>query len=435
MDVRRVARCLLPLGLAVLEAACGGSSSDEDNGRPAVRLVNLTQDIAALDLATVDDDGETDTEVGELAADSQSGYQSVSSDIDTLEVTRTGSSTALISVATGALVDDTEYSLVAYGYEGAYQYALISDNVDEADDGQTRLRVFHGAADAGELDVYVTESDVALGDASATVDALGSGTLSGLATLDSGRYRLRVTAAGDKDDMRLDVDDLELPDEGVITVVLTPGVGGTLVHGHLLRQGGDLTLARNTAVRARVVASVASGAGTVAVRAGDTVLESGLTAPAIGSYALLPARDLAFAVTLDGTALTVPSVAAVAGADLTVLVHGRAGAGQVAVIEDDHRLPTTSSKAKLRLVHGLTTDSGSLSLTLDYSAVASNLAAGTASAPKLVTVGSDLRLEVTGGTSSPLYSDDEVTLAEGGVYTMFMLEGQAAPTGVLRAER
>lgn len=434
MNMKRALRCLLPLGLATLVAACGGAS-DEDSGQPAVRLVNLTQDIASLDLATVDDEDETDTDVSALAMDSQSSYQRIGSDVDTLKVTRSGASTALITVATGALTDDTDYSLVAYGYEGAYQYALIADDVDDADDNETTFRVFNAAADAGDLDIYVTEQDVELGDASATVGDLGAGTLSGQATLDSGTYRLRVTAAGDKDDVRLDIDGLVLPSEGVVTLVLTPGVGGTLVHGHLLAQGGDLTLARNTAVRARVVASVASGAGAVAVSADGTALEGGLSSPAIGSYVLLPASGLAFDVTLDGTALTVPDFSAVAGADLTVLVHGPAGGGQVAVISDDNRLPTTSSKAKLRLVNGLGTDSGNLSLTLDYSAVGSNLAAGTASTPKLVTVGSDLLLEVTGGTSSPLYSDDEVALSANGVYTMFMLNGQGTPKGVLRAER
>lgn len=86
--------------------------------------------------------------------------------------------------------------------------------------------MFNTAVDNGSLDVYLTGSDDALDDASATVSAVTGGSVASYSTVTSGTYRLRVTGAGDKNDLRLDVPAMTLGSTQVATLIVTPGQRG-----------------------------------------------------------------------------------------------------------------------------------------------------------------------------------------------------------------
>ena len=91
---------------------------------------------------------------------------------------------------------------MAFGEVGAFGALRLDDTLDEADAGETKLNVAN-VSSAGALDVYITEADVDLDDTTPVLSGVGAAFAS--VSVDSGTFRLRVTAAGDTCDVRLDI--------------------------------------------------------------------------------------------------------------------------------------------------------------------------------------------------------------------------------------
>lgn len=425
----RVAAGAAMLGGLVL-AGCGGNS-DSNDGTAQLRLINASPGYPSLDL-TVDDAKKATA----VTTGSASGYASVGVSSISTVITSTGSTTAL-STTTRSLTKDVSHTLVAYGWAGALKTAVIEENVSAADTGKAKLMVLNLAADAGSVDVYLTGSDESLDDAVAVASGVAGGGSYGYTALASGTYRLRVTGYGDKTDLRLDVQGLSLGSTQVATLMITHGVGsgGVLVNALLAPQTGTVVAFSNTLARARVVGSV-SGNGKVTATLGGTSLLANATSPAIGSYAQVSAGSTVATLVVNGTAVTVPNPVLSAGGDYTLLVWGDAAAPQLTVITDDNRLPTVTSNAKIRLIHGVAGMSSALTLTTDFSAAASNVAQGTASAYANVAASSAMRLDVTSPLSSTaLYTLTDANIVAKGLYTVFVLGDSSSPSAALRKDR
>lgn len=423
----RAGAALLLAGSTLALLACGGG---EDRSKAQVRLVNASVDHGALDLY----DGEGRALRTGVAFGGDAAYAEVDPEDADLDVTRTGSSTALASTAP-ALAEGDRYSLVAYSNGSSLATALIDDNVSAPDAGEARLRVLNAAPDAGDLDVYLTSADADLADAEPLQAGAAAGSLTALVTTDAATWRLRITAAGDRDDLRLDLPSVALASGQVVTLVLTPGAGGVLVDALLLVQRGAVSVQVGTAARVRVVAGV-TASGAVAATVGGVALMNGTGAPAAGAYRLVEAGAAEASASVDGTSLTVPAATLEAGRDYTLLVYGPAAAAQASWIVDDNRLPTVSGRAKLRLVHGLADVSGALALTLDFNPVADGVEPGTASTAVQVDAVTTGALSVTApGRGSPVWQGVDQVLASGGVYTLFIVGAEASATGILRKDR
>lgn len=421
---RGMASALVALGLA----ACGGGS---ESGNASLRLVNASNGYAALDLYV--DDAKRASAVAQGAV---SGYASVSADtaVSTM-LTNAGSTTALSSVSR-TLGKDTAYSLVAHGWAGALKVALLQEDVAAAASGKAKLLVMNLGSDAGAVDVYLTGSAESLDDAVAIAGSVAAGGSAGHVTLGAGSYRLRVTGAGDKADLRLDVGGLALGSTQVATLLLTPATGGVLLNGTLLVQQGTATALANTQARARVVAAV-GGNGKVTATLGGTTVASALTAPGVGAYGLITGgASVPVVLSVNGSAVTVPNQALAAGGDHTLLVWGSAAAPQLTVLSDDNRLPTSTTQARLRLVNGLNGLGAGLDLEADFSALATNVAEGSASAYGLVNASTAMRLEVKSPLSgTALYTLTDAKIDAKSLYTVFMLGDGSAPQALLRRER
>jgi len=253
--------------------------------------------------------------------------------------------------------------------------------------------------------------------------------------------RVRVTSAGNRDELRLEIPALQLQSQQVMTLVLQPTDGGVLMHALALVQQGSASAQKNQQSRVRLVSSVA-GNGVVASRAGSTVLSNAATSPNIGSYVLVPAGTRTLTAQVGGTAVYSEALSFVAGQDYTVLVHGDAAQASVNRVVDDNRA-AASGRAKIRLLHGVQ-GYDTLTLTVDSASVANDLAYGSVSS--FVSVASNAGnalLEVSSPLSStPLYTTSRsnssttgISLEATGVYTLFMLSGSTAPRGTLRRDR
>ncbi len=415
------------LGLALLLlAGCGGGT---DLTKAQLRLVNASE-YGALDMSVDGSSLFSSVPYGGSAA-----YQPADPAAMDTVISQPGSATALASL-TPAVTKDHHYTLLAYGRQGALATLVLDDNTGAPASGKTLLRVVNAAPDAGALDVYLTASGDTLAGAVPLQAAAAVGTLGSYLTVNSASWRLRVTAAGSKTDLRLDVAALTLASEGVDTLVLTPGRGGVMVNALLLADGSE-SIQRADATQARVrVAAAVSGGASVTAAVGDTTLLDGVGAPAVGLYTLVDAGTPPVAVSVNGTALAASSATLAAGGDYTLLVYGPPSAPQLAWVEDDNHLPTDSGGAVLRLVHALDGLSGAMSLSADFVPVAGGVLPGTASAYAPVAASTTAALSVTSsGLASPLFSATNQTFLAGGVYSLFVVGAVDAPVGILRKDR
>lgn len=426
MKLKHLFLLVAALPLALL-SACGGS--DDDDGPGQVRLINATTEYASLDFYA------SDTRVAAaVLQDSVSGYVSLGSGSVTFKLKRADSATT--SLATARTVTNGVYStLVAYTTGGTLRTVYMNDSEDAPTSGTAKLRVFNGSSEAGSLDVYLTSVSGTLDQVSALVNSLGGNYFSSYGEIGRGSYRLVVTGSGDKTDIRLDIPSISLADQQVTTLILTNTPGGVLVHGLLLNQSSTLSLQKNPSARIRLVAGSTAN-GTVAATVNGSTLASGLRSPSVGSYTLVPAGAMSTDIQVNGVAVATSGLTATAGADLSLLVLGTPAAPQVTLLSDNNHPPTTSTNAKLRMVNGVNGLNGSITLTADYSTVASNVGFGEASAAANVLAGTDYRLEATSPASSAeLYLATEVSLQASRVYTVFMLGDTTTPLGVLRRDR
>ena len=403
---------------------CGGSSGDV-----SVRLVNASG-YGSLDLYIEDDLFLSSIDYGSV-----SGYTDTASGTVTTALTAADSSTYLLSQSR-TLDSDTQYTIVAYGWQGALKSNIFTDDTDAADSGKTKVTVLNTATDAGSLDVYLTAEDDDLDASTPVASSVAGGATSSVTSVSSGTYRLRVTGADDTTDVRLDVSGVVLTSTEVDTLVLMPGSSGVLVHAIQLVQGGGSTTFLNTQARVRVVGAVADS-GRVTVSVGGVALATNAPSPSVNTYTLVDAGDVTVSTTVAGVALDGVSTTLVAGSDVTILVNGSTAAPTVTVNTDDNRLPTSDSKYKLRLCNAMTgMEDYPLTLTVDYASVASEIAQGALSSYTALASSTSATLEVSSALSSTaLYSLTDTTMSAQGVYTVFMFGTAAAPSGALRKER
>jgi hypothetical protein len=415
------------LTAAVALTACGGGNNDRTKAK--LRLVNASSGYTSLDLRVDDTLAQ-----GAVAYGHSASYTEVAPGNADSTITVAGSATALLAFKP-ALSKDRHYTLLAYGGQGALKQVLLDDNAGEPDTGRAMLRVVNAAPDAQALDIYLTGSDEPLASAVPAQAAAAVGTVGEWLSVSAATWRLRITAAGNKADLRIDLPALALPSKQVATLVITPGRGGVLVNTLLLVQQGSITAGASPQARVRLAAGVADG-GAVAARVGGTTLATNVGSPAVDVYSLLPAGTLPVVVAVNGQAVPMPDATLQPGADYTLLVRGPLGAAQATWIEDDNHLPTNASQAKVRLVHGVADFAEAIAMTADFVPVADGIGPGRASAPRLVSATATASLSVTGsGRTTPLFTATEQRLEAGANYTVFVVGPANAAVGIVRKDR
>ncbi|XVJ69726.1 MAG: DUF4397 domain-containing protein [Rhizobacter sp.] len=424
-------KTVLVLLFSVLVAACGGGSGDDAE----IRFANFTTDSNGLSFYTGSDE-----RISNINQEQVSGYVDVDAKTYDLIVKKGTGST--LTTASTSLAKKKHYTAVSWGRDGAMKFSTLGEDEDAPNSGKVKLRVLNAAADAGSVDVYITNEGDLLENNSPNHSAVAVGSTTGFGEFNRGTYRLRVTVAGDKNDVRLDVSGISFTDKQVTTLVLQSAIGGTLVNGYLLNQRSDLKPYKTTQVRVRLAAGV-GGNGNVSAKVGTTNVSSSTISPSVGSYVLAPSGNQTLLVQLGTTTVFSATQNFVAGGDYTVLASGPATSAQAKLLLDDNRPSSNTTKAKIRLVHG-TESFQSLSLNVDTVSVVSDLAYGAASSFVNVSTNTgNALIEVTSPLSNdPVYttaksnsSTTGVSLDQQSVYSVFVLGGNSTARGILRRER
>jgi uncharacterized protein DUF4397 len=426
----------LYLILAVLAAlSLSGCDSGGGKNRAQIRLLNASPGYASLDLYANGEDDDTDQQrIVAVAYDAVSGYTEVESGTYNVKFKRAGVSSTLLTLSGKQLADDTHNTFVAFGSTGHFSAVQVSDDVTAPESGLVKVQLLN-AAEAGTLDIYLTESSVSLDDATPVFSSVTAGGTGALTTIDSGDYRLRVTGASDSDDLRLDVPNITLDSRAVVTFILTATEGGVLVNALLLPQQGSVTKFANTKARVRGAVGIANGTQ-VTLRVGSAGLLNNNAVGVVGAYAQVDAGSVAVALGVNGVGVTVPNQTLTAGGEYTLLVWSNADGTQTTLISDDNRLPSSTAKAKVRVVNGLSALNVPVTMFVNFFPQAENIPLGQASAFAEVDDGTDYQLDVSNAdTADPLLTKTAVTLQASGVYTLFMSSSGGTVSGTLRKDR
>jgi hypothetical protein len=433
MHFKKLFERFLTFSLFILLVGCGSDGSENAQ----VRILNASIDYGAIDIYFDDQ-----LKQSNVAAGVMSGYLDFSAASKTLKVTRAGNASAILET-TANPGKGTKHVYIVYGGDGTLRVNQYSENETEAGSGKTKVRILNASPDAGAVDFFASTSATNLNDLVARNQGIGYGSVTSWLEIDRGTYRAWLTAASDKTDLRLPVPSITLEDKKLLTIVLLPTEGGSLLNAISFNQEGTPTKTENDSARLRLVAGLASGAR-VAVRSsqGEQLLSN--TSPSVSSYVLVPKGATSVTVTANGATFATLNVDFAAGSENTILAYGNAsisdgtgGNARAIAYRDINRSPAQSTRAKLRLVNGFAESATPLTISADYSPIVSNVALGTASDYGLVSGGSYSRLDVSEATGgAPLYlSTDTTTLANGAVYSFFMVGSRSSPVGILRKDR
>ncbi|MBI5718307.1 MAG: DUF4397 domain-containing protein [Burkholderiales bacterium] len=409
-------------------ALSGCYVAPDDRTKARVRLVNATRDYASLDLRV---DGSL--RQGAVAYGGNASYVEVDPDNSDSTISTAGSATALLSF-TPTVSKNQAYAVLAFGKAGALRELLLDENQAAPASGKTGLRVVNAAADAGALDVYLTATGDALATAVAAHAGAAYGELSPALDVIGGNWRLRVTGASSKTDLRLDVADLALPAGQSAVLVLTPSAGGTLVDALLMRQEGAIVQADGANARVRAMAGVGSAGAVTASLGGVSLLENA-NSPVAGNYKFVASGSPALAISVNGNSVGAPATSLASGRDATLLVYGPAATPTAIWLADDNQLPAATGSLRIRLVNGTTGVTGTASLSVDGEAIGSGgVAEGATGSYSEITASTSATLSVTAGAAS-LFSATNQALVAGGVYTVFVVGTAGSTSGIIKRDR
>lgn len=404
---------IVPLGLT----GCGGSRDEPAN----IRFVNAT-----LDFGNITAQLDTDT-LATLQPGDATGFIGISDDSKTLRLKADGVTLVEQGINPGR---KSYITALLYGSSGSLQLAVYEEGEGEPGSGECKVRFFNGS-DNSSLDLFLTSASADIKVVPPAVSGTGELQFSSYAQISSGSRRLRITQTGNRDDVRLDVASVELPSEGVVTIVALPTRSAKLLQAVVLVQEGGSTKLSNAFGRVVFVNALVSTA--MAAPQIDTTVRPALAGGGTSEAVNVATGDRALGFTVNGSALTQQRTMA-AATDTTCAVYGETSSPQLAFLSDDNRSSTVTTQVKLRLAN-FAVGVSSATLLVDLSSANVTAEYGAASDYAQVAVG-ERDLAVAGPTGATLASLADQTLVTEGVYTLFLLGAAGAtPQLVLRRDR
>jgi hypothetical protein len=420
---------------AVLLPQQGSPTTYDNTATAGIRVLNISS-YDSLDLYTSTEDSNTDSQLfAAIGQDTATSYSSLKADTYALKFRKSGAAGNLLTTA-ATLAEDKHVTYVAYGSSGSLKVFTVDEQTEAATSSYSKVQVLNGTT-ADKLDVYVTGADDALNDVSPAISGVAAGVSSGFSTLRSGSYRLRITSGGSKTDVRLDVPAVTLPSTGVLSLVLTESTGGVLVSAVLLPQQGNPLFFNNASVRVRGAAGLTTGA-LVSIDVGGVQIASRRSARNfIGdTYVTRQSGAVPVVVYVDDVAVGSGVVTLSPGRDYTLMAWDAGSTMQISLFADDNR-PSSTHRAKVRLINAMSGTVVPLTLSVNYSSIAEYIEAGTVSAATEVAAGTDYQFDVTNAqTLAPLLTRESIPLQADGVYTFFVAGGGSSTvTATLRKDR
>jgi hypothetical protein len=420
------------LPVIVFAAALAGCDSDGDSDSGAVvapaqlRVIHASPDAPAVNVLAGGNTVIRNLDYGQASNLLEVAPGRVSLRVDAL--LPANGSTTVIGPVDVDLASDTQYTVLATGRVAGLAPLVLSQTSARAPAGSTRVRVVHAAPAAPAVDVYLTAPTASL----ATSTPVGSLTFRqslGPAEVTAGTYRVRVTAAGNRDAVVYDSGTISLGDgANVMLAAIENTDTGTAPIQLLMSDGVTNTkvLAAGTPADLRVV-HASPDAPPV-----DIVVNDNFAAPivqdlafpqATGFLSVPPATyNVKVAAANTTTSVITANLALQPAVRYSVLAVNRLASIEPLVATDDPRRIVTA--AKIRVIHASPTAGGVDLYVTAPGASISNIAPTLAGVPfkantgfLQLTPGSYTVTVTPAGSKTPAIGPVTVDLQGGGVYT------------------
>jgi hypothetical protein len=415
---------------SLILTGCSKSSSNSSNGQ--MRVINAFSQANALDVSV-----NAKPVVSGLQFQSNSQYTDVDSGAQTVIVSVTGVSTALVNT-TYNLSSNTKYSYVIFGPQTAVGAQLVADSFTDPGNGFFSLRLINAAAGPGPLDLYVTAPGA---DLSATAPAIANvpyASNSLFVSVATGTsFEIRITPAGTKDVVYDGVPQTFAEHSGASIVALGKG-SGKLVNVVLLREDdtGSGALVDNLLTQYKVVnASLVPSALNVLV---DGSLQlSNIPYTGVSNYQRTSTGTHNFsfeATTTPGASLLTLVQTLTAATDTSIVLTGTAGALHPLVLPDNN-LPPPVSTANVRFVNS-SADVAAFDVFVNFSKQVSGLSTNSASGyinlSAAASTGTSYEFDFNlAGTTTSLLKLTSVVLTAGRTYTVYLTGPSSSLRGVV----
>lgn len=220
-----------PINLTILPAAQTGATTLYDAATPAnLRAVHDAADAPAVDV--VANDQFAAPLVSNLQFPDFTDYLGVAPDTYNVKVVPTGTQNAVIDADLTLLIGES-YSVLAVGSLAAGIEALVVEDDPRPIATQAKLRVIHGSASAGDVDIYLTAVGADIENESPVLSGVPFKADSGYLPVAEGDYDVTVTPAGSKT-AAIGPATVSLANGGVYTAVARDAAGGGTPLGLIL---------------------------------------------------------------------------------------------------------------------------------------------------------------------------------------------------------
>ncbi len=418
-------REFLAMGGAVplMLAGCGG----DGDGNAPVRLLNASVGYPSLGFIV-----NTTQAVSGVSYGTSSPFETVQAGSVTTALTvatsaNDGTTTALASTVR-SLSKDSRYTLIAYGFPDELKSVLLTESTVSPDDGKANINVLNTSVDIGSIDVYLSTTpgnDLSVATLIAT-NVTGVTQSTFFSALPGSYYIIIVgsgsVAANNTDYRFTSPSPITLVNQEIVTIVVTPGLSGTLANAIVLVQGTDQastppTSFLNTTARLRAVTAVPAG---TSISVGEGVLPA-IEGPQPSNYTVVT-TGAAPGVSLNGGTPVIPAGTLVAGGDYTLLVYTDVTGTTLStkLIQDDNTAPVSTSGVKYRLINLAFDNQGSsLRMTVNNLNVATRVTFGTAS--QYVEIAQptqvDSEIDVYSGTTKIITHTQKPVASTVGIFT------------------
>ena len=411
--------------LATLALAAGCNSSGRPQNSTDLRGVNAVVDAEPLDVYVAND-----VKFPGLAPNSSSPF--VNFDSGSKALTVKSSTTQAVLYDNSLNFASVRESLLLYGTRASMQASLLPEDILAPSSGHARVRAVGLAANAGAVDVYLTQTDLA-GAGAAVVTSVGFGAVTTSTEVVTGSYKVIVTVAGSQEVLFQSPTAQALEERSSVTVAIMPSIGGRLVNAMLLvaGQSGTTTYIANPVARLRTVNGIPDAAG-ANFKVDGSVFSSGVSYATATAYA--PAATGSHQIQVEsaavpGSALATLTATLDAARDYTLVALGTPAATSFALLPDDNAFPAVNF-SRVRFVNALAAGTA-VDVSVGGTSQATNIARGAASGYSSIAVGTGLNVTFTAaGTSTVVGSLDGVQLDSQNVYTVFLF-GSANGTSVV----